>query len=451
MIFGKKNKDELRENFYFNYTDLSAIEEYLALKEKEGLRLKEIDGDKMVFTKAEPRENIRYCAEIYAGSSRDDFITACLQEGWTHCGTYRGELHIFRAAHQGITDITTDEELKMKTIRRRALLRPGNISCFIVIILKALQFIMDLDMGLNESRIEYWLWWIVIGVFAFSPIFILTDYFLWLTRAKRALRQGERVKYTGLRGVKARRLTEAIACFLFCLAGLAFVCMADAGQLEGNGAVYWLVVFFSIMAFFSLLSQFKTKTAYGKAVKILSFILVTVLLIFGTYMSAKVSRQHFESTTKIYNTINIPFSLSDLGYDEKDCTDKCIRYNITRFAQHYFYSSDYEAEGAENAPTEEYDEKNEYIFYEVFVSPYPHIREKYINEKLKKYEKYGYEIKALDSSETSWDICYRETDEESEDRWAGLAVKGNTVFFTDILVDTKGENLFETAYEKLVT
>lgn len=72
MIFGKKNKDELRENFYFNYTDLSAIEEYLALKEKEGLRLKEIDGDKMVFTKAEPRENIRYCAEIYAGSSRDD-------------------------------------------------------------------------------------------------------------------------------------------------------------------------------------------------------------------------------------------------------------------------------------------------------------------------------------------------------------------------------------------
>ncbi len=449
MIFGKKNKDEVREVFNFNYTDLTAIEEYLTLKEKEGLRLKEIDGEKMIFTKAEPRENIHYCAEIYVGSSCDDFLYSCKQEGWTHCGTYRGELYIFTTNHINATDIMTDEELKMKIIRRRALLRPGNISCFIVIILKALQFIMDVDMGLNESIIEYWLWWIVIGVFAFSPIFILSDYFFWLIRAKGDLRRGEKVKYLSLKGVKARRLTEAMAFLVFCLASLAFVCIADAGQFKGYGVTYWTVIVFAALAFFSLLSQFKTKTAYGKAVKILTLILVIEALIFGTHISAKVSRQHFEDTAKIYNTINIPFSLSDLGYDEKDCTDKCMSHNITRFAQHYFYYSDYEAEGAETAPPEEYEEKNEYVFYEVFVSDYPHIREKYINEKLKTYEKYGYEIKAVDSSQTSWDVCYRETDEEGEERWAGFAVKGNTIFFTDILVDTKGEDLFEVAYEKL--
>ncbi len=449
MIFGKKNKDEVKEVFNFNYTDLSAIEEYLTLKEKEGLRLKEIDGEKMIFKKAEPRENIRYCAEIYVGSSGDDFLYSCQQEGWTHCGTYRGELYIFRTLQRDATDIMTDEELKMKTIRKRALLRPGNISCFILIFLRIFRFIMDVDMGLNESDIEYWLWWIVIGIFAFSPIFILTDYFFWLMRAKGALRQGEKVKYLSLKGVKARRLTEAIAFLVFCFASLAFVCIADVGQCEDYGVTYWLIIAFIGLAIFSLLSQFKTKTVYGKAVKILTLILVIEGVLFGTYMSVKVSRQHFESTAKIYNTINIPFSLSDLGYDEKDCTDKCMAHNITRFAQHYFYSSDYEAEGAENAPPEEYDENNEYMSYEVFVSDYPHIREKYINEKLKTYEKYGYEIKALDSSETLWDICYRETDEEGEDRWAGFAVKGNTIFFTDIMVDTKGENLFETAYEKL--
>ncbi len=449
MIFGKKNKDEVREVFNFNYTDLTAIEEYLTLKEKEGLSLKEIDGEKMIFTKAEPRENIRYCAEIYVGTSRDDFLYSCQQEGWTHCGTYHGELYIFRTNQINATDIMTDEELKMKTIRRRALLRPGNISYFILIILRALQFIMDVDMGLNESDIEYWLWWIVIGVFAYRPVCILADYLIWLVKAKGALRRGEKVKYLSLKGVKVRRLTEAIAFLVFCLASLAFVCIADAGQFEDYSVTYWLVIVFAALAFFSLLSNFKTKTAYGKAVKVLTLIFVIEALIFGTYMSAKVSRQHFESTAKTYNTINIPFSLSDLGYDEKDCTDKCMRHNITRFAQHYFYSSDYEAEGAENAPPEEYEENNEYIFYEVFVSDYPHIREKYINEKLKTYEKYGHEIKAVDSSETSWDVCYRETDEEGKDRWAGFAVKGNTIFFTDIMVDTNGEDLFETAYEKL--
>ncbi len=449
MIFGKKNKDEIKEVFYFNYTDLTAIEEYLTLKEKEGLRLKEIDGEKMILTKAEPRENIRYCAEIYVGSSGDDFLYSCKQEGWTHCGTYRGELYIFRTNQINATDIMTDEELKMKIIRKRVLLRPGNISYFMLIILKFLQFIMDLDMGLNESRIEYWLWWIIIGVFAYRPVCILSDYLIWLVKAKGALRRGEKVKYLSHKGVKIRNFVYSIVLLILSLGALAFVCIADAGYSTSYALTYWFVISLSVLAFFSLLSNFKTKTAYGKAVKILTLILVIEALIFGTYMSAKVSRQHFESTEKIYNTINIPFSLSDLGYDEKDCTDKCMSHNITRFAQHYFYSSDYEAEGAENAPPEEYEEKNEYVFYEVFVSDYPHIREKYINSKLKKYKKYGYEIKAVDSSQTSWDVCYRETDEDGEERWAGFAVKGNTIFFTDILVDTKGEDLFEVAYEKL--
>ena len=47
-------------------------------------------------------------------------------------------------------------------------------------------------------------------------------------------------------------------------------------------------------------------------------------------------------------------------------------------------------------------------------------------------------------------MSYLEIFEDNEERrYAGLAVKDNLVFFVNRFYDEYGENLFETAYEKI--
>ena len=119
------NDKIIKEEMKFSYTQLSAFEDYLSLKEKDGLRFTQIEGGKMFFEKATQRE-VKYSAVIFTGfSMREEFVEACEEQGWEFVSSYCDELYIFRTQMPEAQKIITDEKEYFKTVAKKAFLQPG--------------------------------------------------------------------------------------------------------------------------------------------------------------------------------------------------------------------------------------------------------------------------------------------------------------------------------------
>ena len=444
-MFGKKDKTEMKILFNFSYTELTAIEEYFEQFEKDGWRLEEFDGWQAVFKKAEPRVNIRYSAEIYKGTFGEDFISSCEAEGWEHCGIYKNTLYIFRTDKENITEIMTDKEEKMKTIRKRALLRPGNLSVFIVFLCYLIDLLIDVDIAdLDISSGLYWFGLLFVIWLAFNPVSIVLNYLIWFIRAKRSLKKGEDIKYDNYKQTRIRAFAETVFSFLWIVGSLIFIYIIDSGYFAGEKTIYWFILSMMLLALSDFIGFIKNSKKSSKAIKILFFGIAVILLVSGIYFTTVKSEKKYEELKEsIYSTVNIPFSLSNMGYEEKYCIDEGEMAG-TIFAQKYRFKSEYYNEEYEPIiPTDEV-----YMSYEIFVSDYESIKDRYIDKVLKKYEKYDYEIKVYEGEDTR-DIVYREIFPYDENWYSGLAIKDNTVFYLDVPLETESEDFFEQVYAEL--
>lgn len=145
-----------RENFKklmtFRYTDLKAVCEYLEEMAAKGWELKSMRTF-MEFRKAEPRK-VRYSAElletasVYGNFVSDDsreYIDMCEQAGWEFvCNT--GKMYIFRMEDENAIEIVSDNEEKLKDIKRGTL-KTYFLSWFV------LPVIILLDIALNVFSI----------------------------------------------------------------------------------------------------------------------------------------------------------------------------------------------------------------------------------------------------------------------------------------------------------
>lgn len=90
----------------------------------------------------------------------------------------------------------------------------------------------------------------------------------------------------------------------------------------------------------------------------------------------------------------------------------------------------------------------------MFISDYPHIREKYINRILQNYifadSENGENVSEFVYPRTKWDKFYLETIEvDGQYRYSGLAIKDNLVFFVNRFVCRQEYDIFEVAYEEI--
>ena len=203
----KKKSNEIKESFNFQYTELTAIEEYLEQKESQGIRLKNVRNDCFIFEKSEPRE-IRYSAEIFRSATPSEFKQACLSEGWEYVGVFYGELYIMRTQKEDAIDIMTDDKEKMKAVAKRALFKPGFLAKMLYIINITLRaFRLDFDDYFADID-----WYILSAYLVVVTVIFMakevTDFLRWLIKTIYYSKTDKEIKYLNLKQVKRKRKTE---------------------------------------------------------------------------------------------------------------------------------------------------------------------------------------------------------------------------------------------------
>lgn len=435
----KKNPNEKSKVFDFYYTELTAISEYLVKQESEGYRLKEIDRNTMIFERCEPKK-VRYSAEIFKGSTPDDFIKSCALEGWELAGKYNDELYIFRTQKSDAIDIMTDEEEKLKICAKRVLHQPGTLMGFILVFLYALHFIIyiniDIGVTLFETDAVNFIFLLFIGLFFFRCLIRIFDYFLWrfITFKKGADSQFFSLKNT----VRKRRGYAVLSSLYLIVSYIVFLWICTGFFASGLCVIIALIML--CLNYFSLVLinlSFNNKERIKKS--FLCSVAVTVLFCCLFAMNEYAEKRSVDNSKILLNSDNIPISLSDLGAKVKRSEDESSLEG-TRLGQLYIFTSDAEL-------LEEDENTSSYLFYNIFVSDYPDILQKYTDKIMEKYSDYELEYVTVTPPETEWDYCCV-IKRDSANEYDGFAVKDNMVIYLRRPLQCEND-FFEVAYEKL--
>lgn len=430
------NDKIIKEEMKFSYTQLSAFEDYLSLKEKDGLRFTQIEGGKMFFEKATQRE-VKYSAVIFTGfSMREEFVEACEEQGWEFVSSYCDELYIFRTQMPEVQKIITDEKEYFKTVAKKAFLQPGflKISLWTLFLLLTTVVFRSPYDGIIATNIEDCaiLMFIIFGLLQTAARVI--HFIKWYMKNKCQLDETSKIIFDS--GEKAEKLSQKwdIANVIQLVIILAAIVVLGAGFCDIT--VYcWVCAVFIVISLFDVV-----KNVIGKANKkkfYVAFAVVSAVVIacvFGVTQWAGAEYNKNLVSTLNYN--GVPISASDFVQTKSDCNDKTLVAKATRLGQQYIFSSDYE------------DESGNYSFdYEVLVSDYDWVTEDYIELLHKRYEEYESELVKSENT-YGWDKVYYEA-VDGKVKQLGYAVKGNTVAMLDYIDMPEEANFFETAYEKL--
>lgn len=424
----KKKYNRLIKAFNFYYTELPAIAEYLEKKENEGYRLKELEGDNMIFERCEP-EKFRYCAELFTGSSPEEFLEACASEGWEHVGTYNRELYIFRTRKHDAVDIMTDEKEKNKITGKKIFRQKNMWILFFFAVLRLIRTAMDMNSGLGinlpETDPSVFFSLALITFYVFDTFIRIFDCLLW---------KAEISSDTTLFSLGSTVKKRAIYTSIIFAAGIIIWTLCLWIVPDQFSAVS--IVFGIIFAWPSASDYLTLKIHYEKTVKLKKcFIFMLLIAMIAFVFSEAVTYMKNESVEisgNTYNAQQVPIEVPDLGITDEYEND--IYGNSTRFGKLYTFISDTVEPGG-------------YLSYEILVSDYPRVRERYTDKILKEYEEFGFDITKVSGPETQWDYYYRIT-RGGDYEYDGFAVRDNTVLYLRWSVCCE-KDFFELAYDKL--
>lgn len=435
----KRNTNEKKKYFDFYYTELPALTEYLEKQESDGYHLKKLENNALIFEKSEPTK-IRYCAEIFKGSSYKEFIESCTLEGWEHVATYNSELYIFRTQKSDVIDIMTDEKEKIKTVAKRVMLQPGIWTFFFLALYRIFHLILDMNDGIGtnlfEANVYNFETLMLIGLYLFITLIKFFDYFLWQYKIRN---QGINSSFFNLKNTIVKRRIYAILSTLLLVTIYLVSSWIDPGSFDS----FFDITINLILIYAIYLHLIIYIPNFDKKERLKNF-LVTCIVI-SCFVGGALALKEYnekslvESSKTMLDLENIPISLTDLGIQAENCEDEG-RVKGTRFAQLYHFNS-----------RVEYYENDEYIYdsvyYDVLVSDYPDVRQKYINKILEEYDELDYEYVEVTPADTKWD-CYYEI--KNDYLTEGVAVKDNTVIHLRFAEENE-KNFFDVAYEKLFT
>lgn len=435
MFNRKTNKKKKLFDFY--YTELSAMAEYLEQQEKEGYRLTRFENGNLVFEKCEPR-NIRYSVEIFNGSSYREFIESCTLEGWEHVTTYNGELYIFRTQKSDAIDIMTDKKEKFKIIAKKAIFQPG-VWRFIFLALYPLSRILlrrniGSSIKLFETDVINYTSLLFIILYCFMTLLRLFDCFLWQYKIRN---EASDSPYFSLKNtIHKRNIYACIVCSAFIV--INFILWWIAPNFYSS---VLLIVFMTFLLFVIYYGETITNLTFNKKKsikKILTTCIIIGLITGGAFLLKNCNEKYvIENTKEMLSLEKAPISAEVLFDNVKNCEDTCS-VEGTRFGQIYTYTSD----------AEMYEEKyirEGYVSYNIFVSEYPKVRQKYIDKIIKIYDEFDCE--KIVSPDTKWDYCYI-IKWNNENVYEGFAVKDNTIIYLRYSIRCE-QNFFDVAYKEL--
>ncbi len=434
----KKNPNEKTKVFDFYYTELFALAEYLEQQEASGYRLKSIRNEKLVFEKSQPRK-IRYSAEIFKGTSAKEFVEACEVEGWEHVATYNNELYIFRTQRSDAINIMTDEKENFSIIAKRALLQPGLWGLICSAIYPLYHLILRLNgavIRIFETDVLNYVLLMLTALYVFIALLRFFDFFLWQYKYRK---DGAESPFFSLKSTTRKRKIYAVATSVF----IIILCAILWWIYPPCFVWLWGIIIALLLLTLCYHRAILTKLTFDKSVRfrrIAVTCVILALLTAGAFILRGFNQKYVAENTKIlFSSDEAPVSIEDLNGNVKDCADSC-EVQGTRFGHLYqficdaeFYEDDYDKSG--------------YVAYNILVSDYPHVRQKYINKILKDYKEYDYDYVKISNPDTKWDYCYI-VNWNDENQCDGFAVKDNMIIYLRLSVSCE-KDFFDVAYEKL--
>lgn len=436
----KKNPDEKKRIFDFYYTELSAIAEYFEKQELEGYRIKEFDRNVMIFEKCQPRK-IRYCAEIFRGSTPDEFIESCALEGWEPVAVYNDELYIFRTQKNDVIDIMTDKKEKNKICAKRILRQPGIWISLVYVIANLFRLFTRVNIGLGIQLFETdafnYFSLFVVNFFVFMTLIKVFDYFLWRIVISNSA-DGEKSRFFNLKSTVNKRRIYNCAVSIFVIVS-CFILMWISPEvfLHKFSVVSVLILIASLLGCFTVFGKvgFYKKDSFKRI--IMSWVIVAVCITFGVGEYAE--NKYAQNSKAMLSTENIPVSLADLGVKTENIENKGTAEG-TRFGRMYTFTSSADIQAGEAG-------QDSYLMYQILVSDYPRVIGKCVDRILEEYSDLDGELIKIVEPETEWDYCYK-VKLKNGNIYDAFAVKDNVVVYV-IRFEQYEKEFFEVTYKKL--
>lgn len=426
-----KEKGTVKRFFEFNYTELTAVSEYLQKQEEKGLRLKDIRDRRFIFEKAEPR-SIRYDVDLYNGDSKEEFIKSCECEGWEFVTADAESLYVFRTQKEDTVDIVTDDEGKYSSVKSTAFFQPKLICMYIAFIAQILNCALRL---MRFDKIDIWydfsFWFIAVFGVVFFGIFLLvnvSDIFCWLRHSKKAIRWSEKIEHLSLTEVIKKQHRQFFIFAVVASVILFGIFFLDSGYAEDRG-LYW---FFILLIGFGYNNSeaFRIQPKKEKVKKSIAIAAVFIILCVQNYLLININENKQGAIRKDYMISYEDFGVDGLTYDSE------VDGNGTTFAQFYKYRICCEDA---NLP----EGFSDTFRYEILVSDYEKPRQAYVDEILADYEDVEYQV----LYNTNWDILYSFKIGDGSDNCA-MAIKDNTIIFGRF-AGVPENNFYDIAYTKL--
>ncbi|MCM1365594.1 MAG: DUF2812 domain-containing protein [Faecalibacterium sp.] len=417
-MFKRNKKDEITYRTRFTYKDLTAMEEFLEEKQREGLQLVKYDSGIMTFEKCEPSDS-RYSCEIFVDGDlfypNKEFVQMCESGGWKYIADDDKGLYVFKTDDENVTDIMTDDKTKLSIIAKSHVLKSVGVAVGVII-----YYVIKYCLDINEF-FETWSNPVLISSRLTTIIMILlcAIYLIyqlsWLIKRKIELNNGEKLKFNNLRSFQNKWATIPTILLLWIAVETVFsifICGEfDISVYVDLGAYAVLFIIFSCVLF-------KRRSDTDKIVKVaeITTMAVSVVAIALSFLISFVALPPVPNETDLSEKI-----VSELDIDDED---KEVYVSRTRFAQYYDNGWD----------------------FEMFVSRNSKLKDKYFSYMIDYYSdtdpKYTVSKNQLDDM-----IYYEFTNTEENYTYKLLAVKDDRV----IAVGSPQENTAQIIYDALTS
>ncbi len=426
----------VKEEMVFYYTELTAIEKYLTQKEKTGLKLQKIENGRFHFLKSEQRK-IKYSAVIFTGYSvKNDFIATCENQGWEFVCSYLDELYIFRTQNSDAAEIMTDEKENFKTVAKRAFLQPGYItfSFYALFLLFRVIFFRNHFEGIIATDTEDCAVLMLVLFSFLQTVIKLLHFACWYCKSRRAIKENKKIPFSDLNKAEKTAKIWNVINLVHPVLLLITALFVGSGYSDIT-VICWVCGIIFIINLFALMNNEARKTENKRKYAVFAVAsLVSVLSVFAITQWSK--GEYNKNLNELPYADSVPVSVADLVENTENCTNKIIKSKVTRFGQHYIFSSVYKTDNEEEYLS---------VYYQVLISEHPWVLRDYVslihkendNELIKADNNYG------------WDELYLNTN-SYKPMQTGYAAKENIVIVVERSELPDEVNFYKTAYEKLL-
>ena len=310
----------------FNNTQLTAICEFLAEKEAEGLKLFKYTSGKFTFKMAPPAK-ARYCAVVNRSVRADDFLSAAEERGWEFISTYNN-IYFFRSENLSAREPENDPKgtLKVSFSALSGTLVWLGLVLFHFLRVSFFEMGYKIPIEVNNADLTFI---VLCFALALQSLINITHYILWRIKANRAVKNDEAIPFYNLKQAKRLHLFDLLSMIAVIILWFGSLCVFSLGY-SNETVIFWVIgglYCFYIFVVFAERIHFERKHT---AVKAVALLLLTAVILGGIYGVTQLSLSTYETKSqKFLSYSGNPVSVTDFGFSKKYTLEKEPIVNVT--------------------------------------------------------------------------------------------------------------------------